>query len=106
MYAVVTHPENKMAIPSHRRHERTRQNTRETKFIKVVFRQYMDSFSAPEVRGEVDEHLGILGPVIKAEVGQTLTVCLCSGASRAALWAVENVSVRQLEHLDLLLSKY
>lgn len=85
MYAVVTHPENKMAIPSHRRKERPQHNTRETKFIKVVFRLYMDSFSSPEVRGEVDEHLGILGPVIKAEVGQTLMVGLCSGVSWAAL---------------------
>lgn len=37
------------------------------------------SFSTPEIRGEVDEHLGILGPVIKAEVGQTIMVRLFSG---------------------------
>lgn len=50
-------------------------NSRETKFTKVVFRRYMDiSFTTPEVRGEIDEHLGILGPVIKAEVGQSIMV--------------------------------
>lgn len=50
-------------------------NSQETKFTKVVFRRYMDSsFSIPEVRGEIDEHLGILGPVIKAEVGQSIVV--------------------------------
>uniref|UniRef100_H2UIU2 ferroxidase n=1 Tax=Takifugu rubripes TaxID=31033 RepID=H2UIU2_TAKRU len=59
------------------------QNIRHTKFIKVVFRLYLDSsFRTPEVRGEVDEHLGILGPVIKAEVGQTIMVVFKNNASR------------------------
>lgn len=50
-------------------------NSQETELIKVVFRRYMDSgFTIPEVRGEIDEHLGILGPVIKAEVGQSIVV--------------------------------
>uniref|UniRef100_A0A3Q3VSD8 Plastocyanin-like domain-containing protein n=1 Tax=Mola mola TaxID=94237 RepID=A0A3Q3VSD8_MOLML len=49
--------------------ENSHQNSRETKFTKVVFRSYMDStFSTPEIHGEIHEHLGILGPVIKAEV--------------------------------------
>ena len=52
-------------------------NTRKTMFAKVVFRSYTDSsFNTPEVRGEIDEHLGILGPVIKAEVGQSIMVRL------------------------------
>lgn len=51
------------------------QNLQETRFTKVIFRRYMDiSFTTPEVRGEIDEHLGILGPVIKAEVGQSIMV--------------------------------
>lgn len=50
-------------------------NSRETSFTKVVFRKYTDSsFRTPDVRGELDEHLGILGPVIKAEVGQNILV--------------------------------
>ncbi|XP_056903395.1 coagulation factor V isoform X1 [Takifugu flavidus] len=66
-----------------RRRERPGQNIRHTKFIKVVFRLYLDSsFRTPEVRGEVDEHLGILGPVIKAEVGQTIMVVFKNNASR------------------------
>lgn len=37
------------------------------------------SFTMPEIRGEVDEHLGILGPLIEAEVGQTIVVRLVCG---------------------------
>lgn len=60
---------------SHRRQEKSFQNNRMTKFTKVVFRSYVDSsFSTPEIRGETEEHLGILGPVIKAEVGQSIMV--------------------------------
>lgn len=63
----------------HRRQEKTPQNSRETKFTKVVFREYPDiSFSSPNMRGELEEHLGILGPVIKAEVGQTIMVRLAT----------------------------
>ncbi len=64
-----------MQIETNRRQDKSQQNSRETKFTKVVFRSYMDSgFSTPEIRGEIDEHLGILGPVIKAEVGQSIMV--------------------------------
>uniref|UniRef100_A0A668ALW7 Coagulation factor V n=1 Tax=Myripristis murdjan TaxID=586833 RepID=A0A668ALW7_9TELE len=53
----------------HRRQEKSLQSRRETKFTKVIFRGYLDStFSVPDIRGEVEEHLGILGPLIKAEV--------------------------------------
>ncbi|XP_068602540.1 coagulation factor V [Brachionichthys hirsutus] len=66
-----------------RRQEKSLQSSRETKFTKAVFRSYMDSsFSVPEIRGEIDEHLGILGPVIKAEVGQTLMVVFKNNAAR------------------------
>uniref|UniRef100_H3CGL3 Coagulation factor V n=1 Tax=Tetraodon nigroviridis TaxID=99883 RepID=H3CGL3_TETNG len=66
-----------------RRYEKATQNSRETKFLKVVFRLYTDSsFSTPEIRGEVDEHLGILGPVIKAEVGQTIMVVFKNNSTR------------------------
>lgn len=66
----------------------------------MVFRLYLDSsFSTPEIRGEVDEHLGILGPVIKAEVGQTIMVRLFP-IGRAALRTVENAAFRQFKHLD------
>ncbi|XP_047456763.1 coagulation factor V [Mugil cephalus] len=66
-----------------RRPEKSQQNTRETKFTKVVFRGYLDSsFSTPDIRGELDEHLGILGPLIKAEVGQTIMVVFRNNANR------------------------
>uniref|UniRef100_A0A3Q4ACE4 Plastocyanin-like domain-containing protein n=1 Tax=Mola mola TaxID=94237 RepID=A0A3Q4ACE4_MOLML len=63
--------------------ENSHQNSRETKFTKVVFRSYMDStFSTPEIHGEIHEHLGILGPVIKAEVQQTIMVVFKNNAKR------------------------
>lgn len=75
MQQVHFHTQNTEILSSHRRQEKSLQNSRETKFTKAVFRRYMDSgFNTPEIRGEIDEHLGILGPVIKAEVGQTLMV--------------------------------
>uniref|UniRef100_A0AAQ6IME6 Plastocyanin-like domain-containing protein n=1 Tax=Anabas testudineus TaxID=64144 RepID=A0AAQ6IME6_ANATE len=72
------------ALLSHRRQEKSDQSMREmTTFTKVVFRGYMDSsFSTPDVRGELDEHLGILGPVIKAEVGQSIIVVFRNNANR------------------------
>ncbi|XP_041663458.1 coagulation factor V [Cheilinus undulatus] len=67
-----------------RRQEKFHQNNRETKFTKVVFRGYIDSsFKTPEIRGETDEHLGILGPLIKAEVGQSIMVVFKNNANRA-----------------------
>ncbi|XP_033474022.2 coagulation factor V [Epinephelus lanceolatus] len=66
-----------------RRQDKSQQNSRETKFTKVVFRGYLDSsFSTPDIRGEMDEHLGILGPVIKAEVGQSIMVVFRNNAKR------------------------
>ncbi|XP_059896517.1 coagulation factor V isoform X2 [Gadus macrocephalus] len=66
-----------------RRPEKTLQTRRETKFTKVVFREYLDStFTTPILRGEMEEHLGILGPLIKAEVGQSIMVVFRNRASR------------------------
>ena len=59
----------------YRRQEKSLQSTEETKFTKVVFRQYLDpDFTTPDLRGELEEHLGLLGPIIKAEVGQSILV--------------------------------
>ncbi|KAL7881544.1 hypothetical protein AOLI_G00083920 [Acnodon oligacanthus] len=56
---------------------------RPTRFKKVVFREYLDiSFTTPYVRGEMEEHLGILGPVIKAEVDETIFIVFRNLASR------------------------
>uniref|UniRef100_A0A3Q4HR08 Coagulation factor V n=1 Tax=Neolamprologus brichardi TaxID=32507 RepID=A0A3Q4HR08_NEOBR len=67
----------------HRRQEKHELPSQETKFTKVVFRGYLDSsFTTPDIRGEIDEHLGILGPVIKAEVGQSIMVVFRNNANR------------------------
>ncbi|XP_071340273.1 coagulation factor V [Trachinotus anak] len=66
-----------------RRQDKSAETIRETTFTKVVFRSYMDSsFSTPDIRGELDEHLGILGPLIKAEVGQSIMVVFRNNANR------------------------
>lgn len=45
------------------------------KYYKAVYREYADAtFKTPKPRGPEDESLGILGPVIRAEVGDTITV--------------------------------
>ncbi|XP_068267798.1 coagulation factor VIII isoform X2 [Nyctibius grandis] len=52
-------------------------------YRKVVFREYADdSFTQPLQRGELDEHLGILGPYIRAEVEDVILVTFKNLASR------------------------
>ena len=44
-------------------------------YKKVVFRAYSDKdFQTPVGRGELHEHLGIMGPFIRAEINDILTV--------------------------------
>uniref|UniRef100_A0A665V4S1 Coagulation factor V n=1 Tax=Echeneis naucrates TaxID=173247 RepID=A0A665V4S1_ECHNA len=66
-----------------RRQDKVLQESRETIFTKVIFRRYLDStFNIPDIRGELDEHLGILGPLIKAEVGQSIVVVFKNNGNR------------------------
>ncbi|KAG7335254.1 hypothetical protein KOW79_001850 [Hemibagrus wyckioides] len=52
-------------------------------YKKVVYRAYHDrDFKNPVKRGELDEHLGIMGPVLKVEVNDVLTVVFKNTASR------------------------
>ncbi|XP_043857785.1 coagulation factor V isoform X3 [Dromiciops gliroides] len=54
-----------------------------TVYKKVIFRSYLDStFSMPDPRGENEEHLGILGPIIRAEVDDVIQVRFKNLASR------------------------
>lgn len=56
---------------------------RQTVYTKVVFRQYLDNtFTKPDVEGEYEEHLGILGPVIRAEVEDVIQVTFKNLASQ------------------------
>ncbi|KAL0973846.1 hypothetical protein UPYG_G00211980 [Umbra pygmaea] len=53
------------------------------KYKKVVFRAYTErDFQTPCTRGETKEHLGIMGPIIKAEVNDLLTVIFKNMASK------------------------
>ncbi|KAM7054739.1 coagulation factor V isoform 3-T3 [Molossus nigricans] len=52
-------------------------------YKKAVFRKYLDStFTKRDPRGEYEEHLGILGPVIRAEVDDVIQVRFKNLASR------------------------
>lgn len=52
-------------------------------YKKVVFRAYRDKdFLYPESRGELQEHLGIMGPVIRTEINDFLTVTFKNNAFR------------------------
>lgn len=51
-----------------------------TVYKKVVFRKYLDStFTKRDPRGEYEDHLGILGPVIRAEVDDVIQVSRLRG---------------------------
>ncbi|XP_047441912.1 coagulation factor VIII [Mugil cephalus] len=52
-------------------------------YKKVVYRAYRDKdFKYPVGRGELQEHLGILGPFIRAEINDLLTVTFKNNAFR------------------------
>uniref|UniRef100_F6WV22 Coagulation factor V n=1 Tax=Monodelphis domestica TaxID=13616 RepID=F6WV22_MONDO len=56
---------------------------RNTVYKKVIFRRYTDgTFSVLDPRGENEEHLGILGPIIMAEVDDVIQVRFKNLASR------------------------
>jgi FtsP/CotA-like multicopper oxidase with cupredoxin domain len=51
------------------------------KYLKAVYREYTDaSFAAVKPRGPGEQSLGILGPIIRAEVGDTITVVFANHA--------------------------
>uniref|UniRef100_A0A2K5IX50 Coagulation factor V n=1 Tax=Colobus angolensis palliatus TaxID=336983 RepID=A0A2K5IX50_COLAP len=55
----------------------------DTVYKKVVFRKYLDStFTKRDPRGEYEQHLGILGPIIRAEVDDVIQVRFKNLASR------------------------
>ncbi|XP_043928298.1 coagulation factor V isoform X2 [Protopterus annectens] len=73
--------ENK--LPGKRAYENLYRRRREERYKKVVFRSYYDNtFKNPVVRGELEEHLGILGPVIRAEVDDVINIVFKNLASR------------------------
>ncbi|KAJ3587510.1 hypothetical protein NHX12_011107 [Muraenolepis orangiensis] len=61
-------------------------------YKKVVFRAYRDQgFLEPVTRGELQEHLGIMGPFIRAEVNDLLTVTFKNKASRPYSFHLQGV---------------
>ncbi|XP_043730122.1 ceruloplasmin isoform X1 [Cervus elaphus] len=62
-------------------------------YKKLVYREYTDaSFSKQKERGPEEEHLGILGPVISAEVGDTIRVTFHNKAAHPL--SIEPIGVR------------
>ncbi|XP_070692649.1 coagulation factor VIII isoform X2 [Pempheris klunzingeri] len=61
-------------------------------YKKVVYRAYWDKdFLRPVGRGELQEHLGILGPFIRAEINDLLTVVFKNKASRPYSFHLQGV---------------
>ncbi|XP_051962699.1 hephaestin-like protein 1a isoform X2 [Xyrauchen texanus] len=53
------------------------------KYKKVVFREYTDgTFTEKKPRRVEEEHLGIMGPILRAEVGEKIQVVFKNNASR------------------------
>jgi len=51
-------------------------------YIKALYREYTDdTFSTMKVRPQAEEHLGFLGPIIRAEVGDTIYVTFKNSGS-------------------------
>uniref|UniRef100_A0A8D0KUN2 ferroxidase n=1 Tax=Strix occidentalis caurina TaxID=311401 RepID=A0A8D0KUN2_STROC len=54
-----------------------------SRYKKAVYREYSDgTFQTPRARTNSDEHLGILGPFLWAEVGDILNIVFKNNASR------------------------
>ncbi|XP_047699911.1 hephaestin isoform X6 [Prionailurus viverrinus] len=54
-----------------------------SRYKKAVFREYTDgTFKIPRPRTGPEEHLGILGPLLRGEVGDIVTVVFKNNASR------------------------
>ncbi|XP_053501525.1 ferroxidase HEPHL1-like isoform X2 [Ictalurus furcatus] len=61
----------------------TGENRLGSKYKKVVYREYTDAtFSTRKQRQSSEKHLEILGPVIRAEVGEVLHITFLNKASR------------------------
>ncbi|XP_059202876.1 coagulation factor VIII [Centropristis striata] len=61
-------------------------------YKKVVYRAYSDKdFLLPKDSGEVQEHLGIMGPFIRAEINELLTVVFKNKASRPYSFHLQGV---------------
>ncbi|XP_035872236.1 coagulation factor VIII [Phyllostomus discolor] len=59
------------------------QNGNIPQFKKVIFQEFTDgSFTQPLYRGELNQHLGLLGPCIRAEVQDNIMVTFKNQASR------------------------
>jgi len=70
------------------------------KYKKVVFRAYRDEeFLEPVARGELQEHLGIMGPFIRAEVNDLLTVSMISVKNQHLSKEREHLN-KEREHLS------
>ncbi|XP_052266278.1 ferroxidase HEPHL1-like isoform X1 [Dreissena polymorpha] len=81
------HPidESNYSDPSHAQHQRVEKGGKfvGSVYTKAVYREYTDAtFLLEKQRGPEDIHLAVLGPSIKAEVGDTLIVVFKNAASR------------------------
>ena len=71
-------------------------NTIGGRYIKARFHQYMDfTYTTKTPITEAEEHLGILGPVIRAEVGDEIRVTLLNRLSQPVSMFLQGVSLNK-----------
>ncbi len=69
-----------------------------TKYTKARFIEYADDqYTTPLERPEEEEHLGILGPLIRVQVGDTLRVHFHNALDVPANMAIEGLAVLNAE---------
>lgn len=61
----------------------TSEDTIGSRYKKAIYRQYTDaSFNKLKTRPDTDKHLGLVGPIFRGEVGDTIRVVFKNNASR------------------------
>ncbi|XP_073518282.1 ferroxidase HEPHL1 [Phyllobates terribilis] len=69
-----------------------------SKYKKVVYREYTDGhFTDPKKRSAEEEHLEIMGPFIRAEVGESILIVFKNKASRPYSIYAHGVQVADLD---------
>ncbi|KAM4047114.1 ferroxidase HEPHL1 [Anomaloglossus baeobatrachus] len=69
-----------------------------SKYKKVVYREYTDGhFTEPKKRSAEEEHLEIMGPFVRAEVGESILIVFKNKASRPYSIYAHGVQVADLD---------
>uniref|UniRef100_A0A4W6DC74 ferroxidase n=1 Tax=Lates calcarifer TaxID=8187 RepID=A0A4W6DC74_LATCA len=68
-----------------------------SRYKKVVYREYTDdTFRVQKVRQPSEQHLGVMGPIIKAEVGEQIVITFKNKATRSYSISAHGVKASDL----------